>query len=117
MYGPGVKANFLRLLQTVKRGWPLPLGAIRNQRSLLFLGNFVDAIRSGAPLRCPGEDGLGSIELANAMVFSSLTNATVDLPLDGAAYEKFLAGLIANSKTAKRVIETSAEDFSKSFRK
>ena len=45
VYGPGVKANFLRLLQTVKRGWPLPLGAVRNRRSLLFLGNFVDAIR------------------------------------------------------------------------
>ncbi len=45
VYGPGVKANFLRLLRTVARGWPLPLGAIRNRRSLLYLGNFVDAIR------------------------------------------------------------------------
>ncbi|MDP2266052.1 MAG: SDR family oxidoreductase [Thiobacillus sp.] len=45
VYGPGVKANFLRLMQMVKRGWPLPLGAIRNRRSLLYLGNFVDAIR------------------------------------------------------------------------
>lgn len=45
VYGPGVKANFLRLLQTVRRGWPLPLGAIHNRRSLLYLGNFVDAIR------------------------------------------------------------------------
>ncbi len=45
VYGPGVKANFLRLLRMVKRGWPLPLGAIRNRRSLLYLGNFVDAIR------------------------------------------------------------------------
>jgi nucleoside-diphosphate-sugar epimerase len=45
VYGPGVKANFLRLMQLVKRGWPLPLGAIRNKRSLLYLGNFVDAIR------------------------------------------------------------------------
>jgi UDP-glucose 4-epimerase len=45
VYGPGVKANFLRLLRTVAHGWPLPLGAIRNQRSLLYLGNFVDAIR------------------------------------------------------------------------
>ncbi|MDP1645329.1 MAG: SDR family oxidoreductase [Thiobacillus sp.] len=44
-YGPGVKANFLRLMRTVERGWPLPLGAIRNRRSLLYLGNFVDAIR------------------------------------------------------------------------
>lgn len=45
VYGPGVKANFLRLLQIVARGWPLPLGTIRNRRSLLYLGNFADAIR------------------------------------------------------------------------
>jgi UDP-glucose 4-epimerase len=45
VYGPGVKANFMRLIQIVKKGWPLPLGAIRNRRSLLYLGNFVDAIR------------------------------------------------------------------------
>jgi UDP-glucose 4-epimerase len=45
VYGPGVKANFLSLLRVIERGWPLPLGAIRNRRSLLYLGNFVDAIR------------------------------------------------------------------------
>ena len=45
VYGPGVKANFMRLLRMVKRGWPLPLASIRNRRSLLYLGNFVDAIR------------------------------------------------------------------------
>jgi UDP-glucose 4-epimerase len=45
VYGPGVKANFQQLLRMVARGWPLPLGAIRNRRSLLYLGNFVDAIR------------------------------------------------------------------------
>jgi len=45
VYGPGVRANFLRLMQWVQKGWPLPLAAIRNRRSLLYLGNFVDAIR------------------------------------------------------------------------
>jgi UDP-glucose 4-epimerase len=45
VYGPGVKANFLRLMEAIRKGWPLPLGAIRNRRSLLYLGNFVDAIR------------------------------------------------------------------------
>ncbi len=44
VYGPGVKANFLALLRLVARGWPLPLGAIDNRRSLLYLDNFVDAI-------------------------------------------------------------------------
>ncbi len=45
VYGPGVKANFMRLMQTVRKGWPLPLGSIHNRRSLLYLGNFIDAIR------------------------------------------------------------------------
>lgn len=45
VYGPRVKANFLRLIRMVERGFPLPLGAIHNRRSFLYLGNFVDAIR------------------------------------------------------------------------
>lgn len=45
VYGPGVKANFQRLLRMVELGWPLPLGAIQNRRSFLYLGNFLDAIR------------------------------------------------------------------------
>ena len=45
VYGPGVAANFLQLLQTVNKGWPLPLRGIENRRSLLYIGNLVDAIR------------------------------------------------------------------------
>lgn len=45
IYGAGVKANFLRLMQWVEKGVPLPLGSIHNRRSLLYLGNLVDAIR------------------------------------------------------------------------
>lgn len=44
VYGPDVPANFLRLLRTVDRGMPLPFGAVRNQRSLIYLGNLVSAI-------------------------------------------------------------------------
>jgi nucleoside-diphosphate-sugar epimerase len=44
VYGPGVKANFLRLLAAVERGLPIPLGAVRNRRSLLYVGNLADAI-------------------------------------------------------------------------
>ena len=47
VYGPRVKANFLALLRAVDRGWPLPLASIRNRRSLVYVGNLVDAI-----LRC-----------------------------------------------------------------
>ena len=44
IYGPGVGANFLQLFQTVNKGWPLPLGGIANRRSLLYVGNLVDAM-------------------------------------------------------------------------
>lgn len=42
VYGPGVKANFAALMRAVQRGWPLPLGAIHNQRSMVALDNLVD---------------------------------------------------------------------------
>jgi nucleoside-diphosphate-sugar epimerase len=45
IYGPGVKANFLRLMQTVARGTPLPLGAVDNRRSFLALDNLTDLLR------------------------------------------------------------------------
>jgi len=44
VYGPGVRANFLRLLRAIDRGWPLPLGAVRNRRSMIYVGNLADAI-------------------------------------------------------------------------
>ena len=44
VYGTGVKANFASLMRAVQRGWPLPLGAVYNQRSLVALDNLVDFI-------------------------------------------------------------------------
>jgi len=44
VYGPKVKANFLRLLKVVERGMPLPLESVNNRRSLVYLGNLIDAI-------------------------------------------------------------------------
>jgi UDP-glucose 4-epimerase len=41
VYGPGVKANFAAMMHWLKRGVPLPLGAIHNQRSLVALDNLV----------------------------------------------------------------------------
>jgi UDP-glucose 4-epimerase len=44
VYGPEMKANALRLFQTVARGVPLPVGAVHNRRSYLFTGNLTAAI-------------------------------------------------------------------------
>jgi hypothetical protein len=52
VYGPGVKANFLALINAAARGMPLPLASLANRRSLVCVGNLVDTI-----LRCLGASG------------------------------------------------------------
>ncbi len=44
VYGPGVKANFRRLMGWVARGVPLPLGRVDNARSLVGLDNLIDVL-------------------------------------------------------------------------
>lgn len=44
IYGPHVRANFLQLLRIIDRAIPLPLLAVQNSRSLLYIGNFASAI-------------------------------------------------------------------------
>jgi predicted dehydrogenase len=80
-----------------------------------LMQNFVDAILDGKPLLVPGEEGIHSVELANVMLYSSLINQTVDLPMDSAAFEKKLQQLIAESKFEKKVVEVTGDDFTKSF--
>ncbi|HTT08611.1 MAG TPA: NAD-dependent epimerase/dehydratase family protein [Gammaproteobacteria bacterium] len=46
VYGPGVGANFLRLMRMIDLGWPLPFAHIRNLRSLIYVGNLADAVRA-----------------------------------------------------------------------
>jgi predicted dehydrogenase len=79
--------------------------------------NFVDAILDGTPLTAPGEEGIHSIELANALLYSGVIHQTIELPLDGAAYERKLNELIANSRGEKKVAVVSTEDFTKSFQR
>lgn len=44
VYGPGAPGNFGSLMRWVKRGIPLPLGAVQNRRTLIALDNLVDLI-------------------------------------------------------------------------
>jgi predicted dehydrogenase len=81
-----------------------------------LMQNFINAILDGEPLIAPGEEGIHSVELANVILYSSLIDQTVELPMDSAAYEKKLNELIAGSKIEKKVVAVSNEDFTKSFR-
>ncbi|WED41914.1 NAD-dependent epimerase/dehydratase family protein [Legionella cardiaca] len=44
VYGPGVKANFLRMMTLVAKRWPLPFAKVKNRRSFLYIDNLVSAI-------------------------------------------------------------------------
>jgi predicted dehydrogenase len=92
----------------------IPFEDVPAQHATL-MQNFVDAILDGSELVAPGADGMNSIELANSALYSSLMGQTIDLPLDGAAYEAKLQQLIAESKFEKKVVEVKGEDFTKSF--
>lgn len=80
-----------------------------------IIQNFVDAILDGVPLIAPAEEGIHSVELANAMLQSSLTQSTVDLPLDGKTFEAMLHKLIAESKFKKKTADAKEQDMKKSF--
>jgi len=70
--------------------------------------NFVAAILDNAPLIAPAEDGIRSVEIANAMQYSLMTKKRVELPMDSAAYEAHLKQLIAKS-TFKKVTDKNAD--------
>jgi predicted dehydrogenase len=62
-----------------------------------ILTNFAAAILDGVPLVAPAVEGLNSLELANAMLLSAWTDKTVELPLDGKLYEKWLKRKISGA--------------------
>src|SRR6185436_18189995 len=83
----------------------------------VMVQNFVNAILDGEALIAPGAEGIHSVELANVMVYSSMLNDTVELPMDSVAWEKKLNQLISESNVQKKVVKVEATDFTASFRK
>ncbi len=54
-----------------------------------ILNNFVDAIENGSALIAPGEEGIKSLTMSNAMYLSSWSKKMVELPKDDTAMLKF----------------------------
>jgi UDP-glucose 4-epimerase len=79
VYGPGVKDNFARLLDEVARERAFPLGAVRNRRSLLYVGNLVEAIDAALDARSP-PSGVHFVADAKSVSVPELIN-TIGLAL------------------------------------
>jgi predicted dehydrogenase len=80
-----------------------------------IIDNFVRAIEQGEPLIAPAEEGIHSVELANAMILSSITGQTVELPLDSQVYAKQLASLVEDSTYQKTNVRELVPDMTGSF--
>ncbi|HPO16911.1 MAG TPA: Gfo/Idh/MocA family oxidoreductase [Candidatus Hydrogenedentes bacterium] len=89
-------------------------GASRNHADITE--NFVDAVLDGKPLIAPAEEGIHSVEIANAMLYSAWIGQKVELPIDGRAYEAKLKEKISASRFEKKAAAGGAIDLSGSFR-
>jgi len=94
----------------------IPLPAGNGEQHIGIMKNFTNAILKGEALISPASEGIHSVELANAMLYSAFENTSVNLPLDGAAYARVLKKRIAASTHVKSEVKSSAvADLSSSF--
>lgn len=93
----------------------IPYGKDSGTHHQDIIENFVDAILGKAELIAPAEEGIRSVEFGNSMLYSGLKDVTVNLPLDGDAYESMLNELIKTSKFQKTVASPAQVNMSASF--
>ena len=119
VYGPGVGANFLSMMRWLKKRVPLPLGAIRNRRSMVALDNLVDLIAvcmdhpaaSGQVFLASDGEDLSTPDLLRRTASALGTQAfLVPVP---AIFLKVASGLIGKGDVAQRLCGSLQADISK----
>jgi UDP-glucose 4-epimerase len=122
VYGPGVKANFLRLLGLIERGVPLPLGAVHNRRSLVGVSNLCDLIvacathpaAAGETFLASDQHDLSTPDLVRAIA------AAMDRPARLFPFPtpvlRLAARIAGQSRTVERLVGTLQVDSSKATR-
>ncbi len=110
VYGPGVKANFASLMKWAARPFPWPFGAVRNRRSLVYVGNLVDFM-----LLCASHPAVGNRvflvsddeDLSIGQLIAKLSSATGRkawmLPVPPALLEG-IAALMGRRAAAQRLL-------------
>ncbi len=88
----------------------------RGEQHAGVLKNFVRACLGLGECEYGPEQGILSLRLANAMLFSSLTASEVKFPFDDEAYAELLRGKQEASKLRESVRRDFILDFKKSFR-
>ena len=133
VYGPGMRANMLRLFDAVDRGVPLPLGSVENSRSLVFSGNVAAAIvhvmshraAAGETFFVSDREAVSTPELVRAIAralgrparllpvppllfraagrLGDLMSSVATPPVDSGAVERLLGSLTVDSSKLSRL--------------
>ena len=119
IYGPGVGANFAAMMQWITRGFPLPLGSIKNQRSLVGIGNLINLILlCTTHLSAPNQIFLVSDDQDVSLPTLLRKMATaLNLPIRLVPLPTFLiklgAGILGKSNVAQRLCGSLQLDITK----
>lgn len=82
VYGPGVGGNFINLLRIAHKGIPLPLGSVRNRRTMISVWNLADLLETVA-LGAGGKKALvlaGDAESLSTAALLRLVRAAMGKP-------------------------------------
>ncbi|NLZ56042.1 MAG: Gfo/Idh/MocA family oxidoreductase [Clostridiaceae bacterium] len=86
-----------------------------NPQHIGILRNFTRHILAGEPLISPGQEGINSLMLSNAMYLSSWLDKAVELPIDDELFDQHLKVKIAGSKRKVAVGSDTITDVKGSF--
>jgi len=119
VYGPGVKGNFQVLMKWVRKQWPLPFGAVDNQRSLLALDNAVSFIihclkhpkAANEVFLVSDDEDVSTTELLNKVAAAFELNIFL-LPIP-VSLMKFAAKMMGKGELASRLLGSLKIDISK----
>ncbi|HEX8339748.1 MAG TPA: Gfo/Idh/MocA family oxidoreductase [Tepidisphaeraceae bacterium] len=69
--------------------------------------NFLSAIVRGTPMLAPGEEGIRGLEISNAMHMSAFLHKSVELPIDGDAFDALIKDL-TTKYAGRKTLETKS---------
>lgn len=116
VYGPGVRGNFLRLMQVVDRAMPLPLPKKPNRRSMICANNLADFLvccvarpeAAGRSFLVKDADDISTRELITRL--AQLLSRPLRLLTVSEHIIRFAAKLTSNEKEAGRVLDSLVVD-------
>jgi len=119
IYGPGVKANFYKMMHWLDKGFPLPLGAIQNKRSLVALDNLISLIAicvehpaaANQTFLVSDGDDLSTTDLLQHLM-ATLGSSVCLLPVPQCLL-KFCLGILGKGHLAQRLCGSLQVDISK----